>query len=122
MRSDNLRLHGKPDLIIKNSEVVIPVEFKLRATPVRKGTKLQLCAYGMLASERFGLPSPFGLIVGHKDNKTVVIDFDVSLKEQVSFTRQAIIDMVDASLKPPSSATNHQCGQCEYLNFCNDRE
>lgn len=120
--NESLKMHGRADKLLLSEDMVIPVEFKLRLRAGGKSHELQLCAYGMLAESEVEKQAPFGLLVGIKDGKTKIVEFSQDLRDKVSSTRNALLEMVESGVKPHSSASNNKCDQCEYLNLCNDRE
>ena len=119
LKSDRLQLHGIADLLIETENSVHAVDFKC-SRKVKLGHRLQLCAYAMLAEEYIGKPAGRAFILT-EENKTIGVIVDSELRNAVLRTRDQIIAMLNKGGKPPSSATVHQCTQCEYLNNCNDR-
>lgn len=116
-----MRLHGIADMILEGDDQVIPVEFKARMDGLRKGTIAQLMAYGLLANEYFKKTFLRAVIIVGLKNR--VISFENNSENLNTFmtTRERLFQVVEQSELPDSSATKHQCGQCEYLKFCNDR-
>jgi CRISPR-associated exonuclease Cas4 len=121
LSSEKWRLHGIADMILEGDNQIIPIEFKARMDVLRKGTIAQLMAYGLLASEHFKKEFRRAvIIVGLKNSVT---SFENNNENQKIFltTHERLFQIVEQSELPDSSATEHQCGQCEYFKFCNDR-
>lgn len=119
LKSDNLKLHGVSDMIIENKDQIYVVENKC-SFKVTKGSIFQTVAYSMLAEEFFNKKSSTAFITTLK-NQVTVLSIDQEMRQKVLNIRDKIYKMLDASIKPFSSANIHQCGQCEYINYCNDR-
>jgi CRISPR-associated exonuclease Cas4 len=47
--------------------------------------------------------------------------FDKNWENLLMRTIEGLKKMIISGLMPDSAASVHQCGQCEFLNFCNDR-
>lgn len=117
-----LNIHGICDAAIITSSEVIPLEFKLQAAAPVRGHKLQLLAYGLALENRYSLPAQRGFILYGARGKTQLLEFTPSLRQSTTATIQAIQNNLQRGMLPFSSASAAQCGQCEYLNFCGDRD
>ena len=117
-----LPMHGIADAILVNGNEVCPIEFKLEAVQIRRGQIMQLMAYGILAEEYYGIPFRRGFILyGHRGKTAEVVATNARRKEVENIV-EALLAIFGTQLMPESSASASQCGQCEYLNFCADRE
>lgn len=115
-------IHGVADAILFAEEKLTVVEFKLGSTAPTRGQILQVLAYGVMAKEQFSLPckSVF-LCVGDK-GKTYEKKLD---ERNISLLNQSLYGLkksLHLPIMPDSSASTAQCAQCEYFNFCGDRE
>lgn len=120
--SSSLQLHGIVDSVLITDEQIYPIEFKLAGKKPTKGQLLQLTAYGMLLEKTYKLPCKTGFILYEERGKTHTVNFTEKSKQQVKNVRNKIIKGLENALMPHSSATASQCTQCEYLNYCNDRD
>lgn len=121
--SEKKSLHGICDALLINEEQVVPLEFKLSSSfQPRRGHILQLAAYGVLAEEQFGKPCVQMFILYGDKGKMHRVKLDEALRSNLTRTVDTMRENLRKPLLPASSATNAQCGQCEYLNFCADRE
>lgn len=121
VNADELQLHGMVDSLLISSEEIYPIEFKLSGHKPAKGQILQLTAYAMVAEFQYNLPARKGFILFESKGKTHPIVFKTEYREQVVMVRDDILNNLEKSYLPDSSATPAQCTQCEYLNHCNDR-
>lgn len=114
-----LGVHGTVDALLETDAFVFPIEFKTVPKPKSLGHRLQVWAYMQSCSERFDKPCPRGFLVGNKKIHEFSIDHknELQLHSQVSALRA----MLAQAVKPSTQASVHQCAQCEYYNFCNDR-
>jgi len=119
---DTLQLHGIVDSVLITDDAIYPIEFKLAGTKPTKGQRLQLIAYGMLLEKTYQLPCHQGFILFEQKGKTYPVQMSENNKQNVKITRDKIIKNLEKGLMPNSSATASQCSQCEYLNYCNDRD
>lgn len=121
--SEEKSLHGICDALLINAEQIVPLEFKLSSSfQPRRGHILQLAAYGVLAEEQFEKPCEQMFILYGDKGKMHRVKLDEALRSNLIRTVSTMRENLRKPLLPASSATNAQCGQCEYLNFCADRE
>lgn len=125
VRSKNLGIHGKIDCIIfdeENEKKVVPVEFKYSRSKIRKNQIVQIVAYACCLEEELKTTVNKSLFVNKKNGSAITLD--ITNKERLLLTR-TIADLhesLEKNFMPQSSATSYQCDQCEYFNYCNDRE
>ena len=120
LRDSELGLHGIVDMVIETEFDIFPVEFKLSARSKKRGDIFQLTAYAILLAKQFSKPSPQGFLVGSgKIMHSIAMTNE--LRNSVISVVNQIQEMLLRGRKPDTSATVHQCCNCEYLNFCNDR-
>jgi len=121
--SEEKALHGICDALLVSEEQVVPLEFKLASGfQPRRGHVLQLAAYGVLAEEQFKKPCEQMFVLYGDRGKMHRVKLDKALRHDLMQVVQAIRKNLQNPLLPASPATSAQCGQCEYLNFCADRE
>lgn len=122
LKSARLRLHGVADAVLISDSGISILEFKPEAKSVSRGQIIQAVAYGLLAEEQFGIGLHGVYILHGQRGKTktacdiqtwraVVLDLTSSLHKDL-----------EAGIMPPSDAASSKCGQCEYINFCADRD
>jgi CRISPR-associated exonuclease Cas4 len=123
LASETLGLHGRADAILSKSDSVAVIEFKLSHKRPTRGELLQLTAYGMMAEEQEGRPLKKLFVLSSVHNRPKVVEVT-----ELSTLRHSVLEVVaklhrlfNQEVMPESSASTHQCGQCEYLLFCNDR-
>lgn len=118
----DMGMHGICDGVIYTKDELCPLEFKLSSmkTPA-EGAVLQLTAYAMLLEKKESQPVKRGFILVGNAGKTFEIEFIEQRRAKVMKICQEIRGSCEKALFPNSSATNAQCCQCEYLNFCADR-
>ena len=118
---ENPPLGGIVDLGFVCENEVIPVEYKFIDTKPSLSHKLQLAAYGKLMSEHYKLPVNRGIIIFSTNIKFYQVPFTPEIWKKLDRTITGIQKILDSEIFPDSSASEKQCSQCEYLNFCNDR-
>lgn len=123
LNSEALGLHGICDaVLVVNKIQFYPIEYKLQENISHiKGIQIQLVAYAMLVEEKFQTNVKKAFLLYGKKGKTYPIKLTSSLRADVKQIADNIKrDCVNCIL-PNSTATDAQCGQCEFLNFCADR-
>lgn len=116
---NGIGMYGQADMIIELDDEIMPVEFKT-AKP-RKGGLLQLAAYGMAAEVQFGKPYVRGFYTYGRRATAVEVPDSEKTRNEVKKIVTNIAKMRDTGLLPNTSASEHQCSQCEFLRLCNDR-
>lgn len=119
IKSEKYCLHGIIDCVIETDEQVFIVEHKINPKPNSLGHQLQLCGYAIIAEEIYKKPCTTGFLAS--DKTSFEINITNELTNKLITTIQNIKSMLDLASKPDSSATEYQCVQCEYINYCNDR-
>lgn len=119
MKSYEYSIHGIADWVLETPTEVFVVEYKSNPKPNSLGHKLQLGAYSVLASLHFNKPCTKSFLVS--DKKSFEIEITETLISKLKTAISDINKTLGSAKKPHSSAGEHQCSQCEYLNFCNDR-
>jgi CRISPR-associated exonuclease Cas4 len=114
-------IHGIVDAVLKNEEEVFPVEFKMNPNPHSQGTRNQLLGYILCLEEVYGKKVPMGFIISGKNAKVTEMKFSEEEKNKLVETIGKVRVVQESSFLPDSSASIEKCMQCEYLNFCNDR-
>ncbi len=93
LEAKSLRLYGKPDYIIQNSDGLIPVEVKTGRTPQREpylNHIMQLMAYCYLTEETYG-KRPRGGILKYPD-KEYKLQYTDAAKKSVEIAVKEILD------------------------------
>lgn len=116
------RLTGKPDYLVQQGHVIIPVEVKSSAAPAagpRRSHVLQLAAYCLLVEETYRQKPKYG-IVKYAD-RMFAIDYTESLQA-------ALLDVIAAMRADVAHAGAHRshdeaarCIHCGYRHACDER-
>lgn len=116
--SQQYGLAGKPDALIKEDGMLIPVEIKGMAAPETPyhGHVMQLTAYCLLIEEANKIPPAYG-ILSYRD-KEFKIPYTINRKESL-LRLMDTIRMDDAEdFIPPVSKTSRKCTHCGYNSYC----
>lgn len=109
---------GKPDYLVKQGELMIPVEVKSGRTPESPYDShiYQLAAYCLLVEREFGKRPPYGII--HYQNRSFAVDYTDDLEH-------GLIDLLtemrqDERRKNVPRSHDHpgRCQGCGYAYFC----
>lgn len=120
-REPRLGIHGKLDALIELPEEIIPLEFKLSGSKPAPNQINQLVAYGVALGRQYRKPCRRGFLVFGKKGRSFEVVFDRKMFQKMLLTIHAIRRNVYAGQLPHSNAGPAKCGQCEYINYCNDR-
>jgi len=112
-------INGICDLVLSGDTFVYPVEIK--TGKIHKGHFAQIAGYAVCLEEKYGKKADKGFISQGSKGKVTCINIDLDMKNLLKECLKAIREIIDSQVMPDSSASIHQCGQCEFLNFCNDR-
>ncbi len=123
LHCDTLKIHGIADCLLIAESEVVPLEFKLGHPQVRRSHKIQLFAYGSMAAKKLNKEFKRGfLLYGQEAKNLLQIENSAENFSDLRETVEKLHTSLALMLKPDSSASSSQCGQCEYLTHCNDRE
>ncbi|WP_419234369.1 CRISPR-associated protein Cas4 [Aliarcobacter cryaerophilus] len=117
----DLNFYGICDALIISDTNIYPVEIKLHGQKPTKAQKMQVIAYGILAEKKYKKEFNLAFISFEKNVKTVPINVDIKMKQDVQKTVNEIINLIKSEKLPYSNAEDEKCTQCEFLNYCNDR-
>lgn len=113
-----LGLTGKPDYLIREQEVIIPVEVKKTWAPSApfESHKLQLAAYCLLVKRHFGLAPPFGIL--NYRNRTFKIPYNKDLEMELL----AVMDEIRVQKEMGEASRSHsqkgRCARCGFRHVC----
>lgn len=116
-----LGLTGKPDYVIQQGELTIPVEVKSSFSPTtpHESHIYQLAAYLVLITRQTGKRPPFGVL--HYRNRTFAIDFTEELENN-------LVDLITSIRRQErlgEAARSHEdagrCARCGYRSICHQK-
>lgn len=122
VESRTWRIHGIADALLESDTEVAPLEFKLGGKRPGRGHLVQLMAYGMASSEMTGKVFKQGFFLFGRKATPIRVANTADNRALFERSVKLLHQILTEGLMPDSSATAHQCGQCEYLNHCNDRD
>lgn len=115
-------VHGIADLILLGPDRLYVCDYKLYATRVERGTRLQLAAYALLAEQKYEVHCAGLLVITGKPMRTLACKWDDTIRAQTREAIEQVQRMLLEGVLPASDAGPAKCGICEFLNYCNDRE
>ncbi len=126
MKSERYHLTGRPDLIIKKGEDMIPVEIKTGRIP--RGPLfshiLQITAYNMLVEEKYGRQPPYG-ILRYVDSDGHFVEHEIEYTPELKdLVLEKIGEMME-KMKTGDVHRNHhrenKCLRCSRRHMCPER-
>lgn len=123
VRSERLGIHGICDAVIvfdDGSRYVVEFKKKL-PNKGNIGALLQLTAYCMALEDEKNCLQKYAFIMYGERGKLHRHEITLEWRQKVENVKRSVDLILEEGLMPDSSATEIQCCQCEYLNFCADR-
>ncbi|HEX9018026.1 MAG TPA: CRISPR-associated protein Cas4 [Anaerolineaceae bacterium] len=114
-------LTGKPDYLVEEDGLVIPVEVKSSRAPSLPHDShiFQLAAYCRLVEHTYGKRPPFG-ILRYRD-QTFSIDYTPALERELDTLLEAIRQQDRQGEANRSHQDQARCARCGYRSICNQR-
>jgi CRISPR-associated exonuclease Cas4 len=114
-------LTGKPDYLVEQEGVLIPVEVKAREAPLQpyQGHIYQVLAYCLLIEQASGRRPPYGVL--RYRNRAFRIDYSPEAEQSL---RDLLAEMHAAAQQrslPRSHEDAVRCSHCGYRNHCDQR-
>ena len=113
-----LELTGKPDYLVEQNGVLIPVEVKSGRAPEAPYDShiFQLASYCLLVDKTHGKRPPYGII--HYENRDFAVDYTPELETALL---ELLADMKEDDFKksvPRSHEQASRCARCGFRNVC----
>ncbi len=111
-----LGLAGKPDYLVQQGEVIIPVEVKARRAPPAPYDAhiFQLASYCLLVEKNYHVRPPYGIL--HYNDRDFAIDYTPELEFALM---DLLADMRRDELKDGVNRSHEQAGRCARCGFRN---
>jgi CRISPR-associated protein Cas4 len=117
LRSERLRLVGRPDQLVRTGRQVIPVEHKPRARRVHDSHVMQLAAECLLVWETYGVRPPFGLLV-LASGRQHRVPFTHELEERLLQTLAHMNGLLETNRDPGRRWMGARCQACGFFSSC----
>ena len=116
--SEKYGLAGKPDLIIRRGNALIPMEVKSTPGAERPYPShiLQLAAYCLLIEETFGIRPEYGII--RCRDKEFEIPYDEQLRNRLLSVMDRMREEDPANEMPPVCTNRQKCRHCGFADAC----
>jgi CRISPR-associated exonuclease Cas4 len=117
LRSERLRLVGRPDQLVGTGGQIIPVEQKPRAWRVHDSHVMQLAAECLLVWETYGVRPPFGLLV-LANGRRHRVEFTPELEERLLQTLARMNRLLETNREPGRRWMGARCEACGFFSRC----
>jgi CRISPR-associated exonuclease Cas4 len=114
-------LTGKPDYLVEENELLIPIEVKSSRAPTvpHDSHVYQLAAYCLLVERTYHKRPPYG-ILRYRD-RTFSIDYTAALEQEL----ENLLDAIRLQTRRGEANRSHQeparCSRCGYRDYCDQR-
>ena len=111
-------LTGKPDYLIEQGDVIIPVEVKSGRgkTAPYDSHIYQLAAYCLLVEQSYGMRPPYGIL--HYSNQDIAVDYTPQLEQEIIDLLRDIRSQERRRNIGRSHHSSNRCRRCSYLAAC----
>src|SRR4030042_963924 len=116
-----LNLTGKPDYLVEQSGVIIPVEVKSsRVVSVPYDAHIyQLAVYCLLVQRPYGKRPPYGIL--HYPNRTYAIDYTPALEADLLELLGEMQRRAREKDVPRSHNSTARCNRCGFRSICDHK-
>lgn len=121
LKSEVIGIHGICDILIETPDEVVPVEIKMNRK-ISEPVLLQLLGQGIVAEECFNKKFQIAFVMDSIYGKTKMIEIGPDERNFFFQSLDKLKETIDHGVLPNSDASIQKCVQCEFLNFCNDRD
>ncbi len=119
--SNRYRLVGKPDYLVRQGRMIIPVEVKsarLRGRPPHDSHKMQLAAYCLLVEDALGVRPDYGIL--RYADATIRLDYTDALRRELLAAMTAMRRAAALPDIPRSHDDPARCHFCGYRESCDE--
>lgn len=116
-----LGITGRPDYLVEQDGLIIPVEVKSSAAPEAPYDShiYQLATYCLLVTSTTGKRPPYGILKYR--NRTFSVDFTPELEAELLMLLQDMRVMEKRASVPRSHDEPGRCRRCGYRSICTER-
>jgi len=118
--SERLKLAGRPDAIISESGVALPVEYKPNAKKVRDRYVAQLLVYLRLIEESHGVRPPHGYLVIGAKAKRIKIENTKERQQWLQAELDTMRAVLSEAMPAPTRPHPRKCAGCVVKHRCPD--
>lgn len=116
-------LCGVCDMLFVGVDEVVVLEFKQSDNlNLSNGAKMQLLAYAKMASKTYAKPCKRVILCSSNHLKHKVFNVFPNDFARLKRVVKDMKNLLDNGVFPNSSASLNACNQCEFFNYCDDRE
>jgi len=123
LRSDTLRLAGKPDFIVETKfGELVPVEIKWASMTEegqpKRDHKIQLACYALLIEEQLKRPVKRCAVYYLRDRRVAYVGITTQLKLEARKSVERAQEIIEKGEIPVVRQPLSKCANCGYLRYC----
>lgn len=117
----HLGLTGKPDYLVQQGKLILPVEVKTGRAPLSPHDShiFQLAAYCLLVEREYGVRPPYGIL--HYPDRTFAVDYTPDLEAALLETLSEMRALERRETCDRSHESAARCARCGYRSLCDQR-
>lgn len=120
VQDPGLGVSGRVDLVLRLTEEVIPVEYKLRTSRFSTHHRVQLAVYALLLERNGWAPVRRGFLYSIQARRAEEVRITARLRATARGLIEEIRDTLRHERLPAGTGRRARCVSCEYRRFCND--
>jgi|LSQX01.3.fsa_nt_gb CRISPR-associated exonuclease Cas4 len=121
LRSIQLGLVGKADVVEFHGTVPFPVEHKRGRDKTNNCDRVQLCAQALCLEEMLGIPIPEGAIFYGQPRRRTSVLFDTALREETIMAAAGMHALFKEGYTPSAQYVREKCDPCSLFHLCKPR-
>ncbi|MBW2108337.1 MAG: CRISPR-associated protein Cas4 [Deltaproteobacteria bacterium] len=118
LRSLELGLIGKADVVEFHDDNVFPVEHKRGRPKPTHCDWVQLCAQALCLEEMMGVKVDAGAIFYGKPRRRQVVEFTPELRAETINSAHALHELIEFGKNPPADYSPKKCDACSLFDIC----
>jgi CRISPR-associated exonuclease Cas4 len=118
LRSLELGLIGKADVVEFHADKIYPVEHKRGRPKPTHCDWVQLCAQALCLEEMLGVEIGEGAIFYGQPRRRQAVEFTPELRAETKSTARALHELIASETTPPAVYDKKKCDACSLLETC----
>lgn len=118
LRSLELGLIGKADVVEFREGIPYPVEYKHGRPKTNRCDEVQLCAQALCLEEMLSVAIPEGALFYERPHRRTVVEFNSDLRELTVQTAQKLHALIQNQITPAAVYEKAKCEHCSLKDIC----
>ena len=120
LQDEVLGVSGRVDLVLRLTDEIIPVEYKLETTRFLRHHRVQLAIYALLLEANGWRPVRRGFLYSIRTKRAEEVKMTRRLYAEARAMVAEVREMIRTERMPGPPSSRGKCVNCEFRRFCND--